>query len=57
MPKNANAPLAGKGEFENTQSNYTRPRIKYFIVYMALCGLIHISLAEWLIRVGGFRHE
>lgn len=35
----------------------TRSHIKSFIVYMAVYGLIPISFAEWLIRVGELRHE
>ncbi len=55
--KTSKQSIKDKSFYRATHLSYTKSRIKSFIVYMAVYGLISISLAEWLIRVGGLRHE
>ena len=35
----------------------TKQKIKTAIIWLYLCGLLPVKLAEFLIRIGGLRHE
>jgi hypothetical protein len=48
-------PLA-KGLVKQEQSNF-KTKSKKTIVYLACWGVIPIPLADWLLRIGGLRHE
>lgn len=51
---------AGTGTASNTardsQNHNNRQRIKAAIVWLALWGVLPVSVAEWLIHHGGLRH-
>lgn len=51
MPTNGNAPLAGKGELENTQRHYTR--LDNFLILFVIWKLLPLSLVDWFINRGG----
>ena len=48
---------ASKTKINLISSRYFRQRIKRIIVWMAVCGLIPLRVAEWLIQHGGLAHD
>ncbi len=55
MSINGNAPLVGKGEFEDTPANYTR--LDNFLISLVIWRFLPISLVDWIINHGGKRHD
>ena len=55
MSINGNAPLAGKGELENTRKYYTR--LDNFLILLVIWKFLPLSLVDCFINRGGKHHD
>jgi|CXWL01.1.fsa_nt_gi hypothetical protein len=55
MITNGNAPLAGKGELENTQKYYTR--LDNFLISLVIWKFLPLSVVDRIINRGGKPHD